>query len=63
MCAEGVGFQELLFVAGVKGAEGGVVGLAEHAALAVVREGVLAEFWVGGAGFGHLWLSSLGEEF
>jgi len=51
-----VRFEELLLVAGVEGAEGGVVGLAEHAAAAVVGKSVVAEFGVGRAGRGHLWV-------
>jgi hypothetical protein len=62
LCAKVVGFQELLLIAGMKGAEGGVIDLAEHAAAAVVGEGVLAEFGVIGACFGH-WRSPLKEDF
>jgi len=53
LCAKVVGFQELLLIASMEGAEGGVIDLAEHAAAAVVGEGVLAEFGVIGARIGH----------
>ena len=46
-------FEELLFVAGVEEAQGGVIFLAQHAAAAIVRERVLAEFGLSGAGCGH----------
>ena len=41
--AKSMRFQELEFFAGVEGAEGGMVFVAEHAALAAVGEGKLAE--------------------
>jgi len=46
-------FQELLLVAGMEGAESGMRFHSEHAALAVVGEGVLAKVGAGGAGCGH----------
>jgi len=52
--AQAVGFEELVLGVGVEEAEGRVVAVPEHAALAVVGEGELAEFRVVGAWFGHL---------
>ena len=50
LVAKPMRFQELLLVAGVKGTEGGVVFVAEHAAVATVGEGKLA--FIGVTGFG-----------
>jgi hypothetical protein len=46
--AESLGFEELLFLAGVEKAEGGVVLIAQHAALAAVGERELAEMGIAG---------------
>jgi hypothetical protein len=46
--AKAMRFQELLLVAGVEGAEGGVVFVAEHAAVTPVGEGELAGVGVSG---------------
>jgi hypothetical protein len=52
--AQAMGFDELVLGVGVEEAEGRVVAVPEHTALAVVGEGKLAEFRVVGAWFGHL---------
>ena len=58
---ESLGYEELLLLAGVEEAEGGMVLIAEHATLAAVGERELAEMGVRGsrAFSGH---ESLGEE-
>jgi len=60
--AQAVGFEELVLDVGVKQAKRCVIFMPEHAALAVVGEGELAEFRVVGAWFGHLG-SPLEERF
>lgn len=47
--AEALGFEELLFLAGVEKAEGGVVLLTQHAALAAIRKRELAEMGIRGS--------------
>lgn len=60
--AQAVGFEELVLGVGVEEAEGRVVTVPEHAALAVVGESEVAEFRVVGAWFSH-WGSPLEDGF